>query len=259
MVQQAVNVVTALLSSSVRGWQGLYGRSTAKQPEKMLMLCDIEASPFCRIVREALTELDIDVLIYPCPKGGQRFRPQAEVIGGKQQFPLLVDPNTDTQLYESADIVAYLYQQYANGKRASKNAARHFLNVQSSFLATGLRTSIHGIPGLHASPSIAPTQPLELYSFESSPYSKAVRERLCELEIPFITRQFGKATNADMGPPWMRTTFHDNTPVSGRNRKKMFELTGRLQVPYLIDPNTDQALYESRDIVAYLNRHYAKP
>ncbi len=30
-----------------------------------------------------------------------------------------------------------------------------------------------------------------------------------------------------------------------------------MQVPYLIDPNTDRALYESDDIVAYLEAQYA--
>ena len=34
--------------------------------------------------------------------------------------------------------------------------------------------------------------------------------------------------------------------------------TGRLQVPYLIDPNTDTRLYESADILRYLNETYAQ-
>jgi glutathione S-transferase len=32
-----------------------------------------------------------------------------------------------------------------------------------------------------------------------------------------------------------------------------------MQVPYLIDPNTGQAMFESADIVAYLERTYALP
>ena len=42
-----------------------------------------------RLVREALTELDLDAMIYPCPKGGKRFRPLATDLGGKTRFPLL--------------------------------------------------------------------------------------------------------------------------------------------------------------------------
>ena len=34
---------------------------------------------------------------------------------------------------------------------------------------------------MRARPSKAPAEPLELYSFESSPFSKRVRARLCEL------------------------------------------------------------------------------
>ncbi len=36
------------------------------------------------LVREALTELDLDAIIYPCPKGGVRFRQKAQELGGKQ-------------------------------------------------------------------------------------------------------------------------------------------------------------------------------
>lgn len=252
-----LNVLSASTASTIRSWRGLSASRHTRQPEKMLVLYDMEASPYCRIVREALTTLDIDVLIYPCPKGGQRFRPQAEALGGQQQFPLLVDPNNNQHLYESKDIVDYLYQTYSDQPAPQYNQLQQQLNIASSYAATVLRLDLNGIPGMQASPSTAPEQPLELYSFESSPYSKAVRERLCELEIPFITRQFGKATTGDMGPPIIRTTFFKNEPVKGRNREKMFALTGRLQVPYLIDPNTDKALYESRDIIAYLNQQYA--
>jgi glutathione S-transferase len=30
-----------------------------------------------------------------------------------------------------------------------------------------------------------------------------------------------------------------------------------VQVPYLVDPNTDTAMYESADIIRYLEQHYA--
>lgn len=40
-----------------------------------------------------------------------RYRSEAVDIGGKAQFPLLVDPNTDTVLYESDAIVTYLWKE----------------------------------------------------------------------------------------------------------------------------------------------------
>jgi hypothetical protein len=45
-------------------------------------------------VREAISVLDLDVRVYPCPKGGPTWRPKAVELGGKAQFPFLVDPNT---------------------------------------------------------------------------------------------------------------------------------------------------------------------
>ena len=46
------------------------------------------------------------------PAGEPAFR-AFEKRSGKMMVPYLVDPNTDTQMFESADIVAYLEQTYA--------------------------------------------------------------------------------------------------------------------------------------------------
>jgi len=45
-------------------------------------------------VREALSILALGAEIYPCPKGGRRYRPQVLARGGRELFPYLVDPNT---------------------------------------------------------------------------------------------------------------------------------------------------------------------
>ncbi|WMV54822.1 hypothetical protein MTR67_048207, partial [Solanum verrucosum] len=57
--------------------------------------------------------------IYPCPKGSVRHREMVRRLGGKEQFPFLVDPNTGTSLYESGDIVKYLFHQYGQGRNPS--------------------------------------------------------------------------------------------------------------------------------------------
>jgi hypothetical protein len=41
--------------------------------------------------------------------------PQVLAAGGKEMFPFLVDENTGTKLYESADIVKYLCATYGEG------------------------------------------------------------------------------------------------------------------------------------------------
>ena len=226
-------VSSSVLASQLRGWRGTAAyRPAAKQPERLLELYEYEGCPYCRLVRETLTELDLDAQVYPCPKGGTRFRPKAKELGGKRQFPYLVDPNTGAKLYESADIIAYLRKTYA-GREGRPGLLDRPIKVATSMLASGLRPA----RGLRARPSKAPGKPLELFSFESSPFSRLVREVLCELELPYLLHSVAK------GSP---------------RRSACRERSGTLQVPYLHDPNTGRSLFESADIVAYLEATYAQ-
>lgn len=252
-----IDALVNLLAGTVRGWRGTLAHAAPdRRPEQLLKLYDIEASPYCRLVREVLTELDLDALILPCPAGGTRFRPEAEAVGGKRQFPLLVDDNTGTHLYESADIVDYLEATYGRGSGAARGWQRA-IAIGSSYASSALlwRTG-SGITGMTARPSKAPAQPLELYSFESSPYSKRVRARLCELELPYVLRNTGKGAWTDMGPPSFRDRVFRAPMGTSRNRRWLAEHTGRVQVPYLRDPNTATEMYESDGILAYLDRTY---
>jgi len=74
-----------------------------------------------------------------------------------------------------------------------------------------------------------------LYGYEASPFCKIVRERLVELELPHIQRTCGRGSS---------------------KRNELYMKTGRFQVPYLEDPNTDVKLFESADILDYLNEVY---
>jgi glutathione S-transferase len=112
--------------------------------------------------------------------------------------------------------------------------------------------------GSRARPSRAPKRPLELFSFESSPYSRRVRELLCELELPYLLRSTGKARWQDLGPPVLRKTLFPDLPVTGRTRQELLERAGKVQVPYLVDPNTGTAMFESDAIRAYLIATYAR-
>lgn len=53
----------------------------------MLLYCWLQ-------VREAISVLDLDVDVRPCPKGGSVWRNKVVEMGGKAQFPYLVDENT---------------------------------------------------------------------------------------------------------------------------------------------------------------------
>jgi glutathione S-transferase len=247
-----LDVLNSTLASTLRLWRGTMSHGSARQPAKRLELYEFEACPYCRLVREALTELDIDALVYPTPHGGMRFRPKVAELGGKQQFPFLVDPNTGQSMYESADIVDYLYRTY--GKRPAPTRLLRPLDVSTSMLASIPRLRA----GARARPSKAPRKPLELFSFESSPYSRRVRELLCELELPYLLRSTGKARWQDLGPPSLRATLFPDLPVEGRTRKELLKRAGKVQVPYLVDPNTTAAMFESDAIREYLLETYAK-
>ncbi len=227
-------------------------RSGTKQPKQLLQLYDIEGSAACRLVREALTELNLDVTIYPCPKGGERFRSRVMTLGGEEQFPYLVDPNTGRSLYHAGDIIRYLFEHYGRG-RLPLNWRSMTLNKVSSVIATLPRFGA----GVFARPSKRPDILLELYSFESSPYARPVREWLCELELPYVLRNLGKGHWEDYVLPDLRKRFRKDYAPRTDNRKKLLDNTGRVASPYFVDPNTGTALYESNAIIDYLVRRYS--
>jgi len=247
-------VLGSVISSSLGLWRGTSVVKIAAQPIKPITLYEFEASPYCRAVREVCTALHLDVDIRPCPKGGKHFRPDAERIGGKQQFPLLVDANTDTVIYESADINAYLFRTYGNTNVPSyyrPTAVKPYLLMLASAVRLGRGWKIRRTktPGA--------IQPLHLWSFESSPYSRLVRERLSELEIPYTLHNLGKEHWREAGPAVRRITPNPYVPREGGKRHAFWQKYGRVQVPYLEDPNTGVATFESAKIIDYLEKTYA--
>ena len=93
-MNRMLDVATSMFATVSRLGAGVTATAPARRPAQLLELYEFESCPFCRKVRDALTELDLEAMIYPCPKGGTVFRPKAIELGGKAQFPYLVDPNT---------------------------------------------------------------------------------------------------------------------------------------------------------------------
>jgi glutathione S-transferase len=222
------DVATSGFATLLRLGSGMTARPVARRPEKLLELYEFEACPFCRRVREALTVFDLEALVYPCPRGGSRFRPRVAQMGGKTMFPFLVDPNTGKSMYESADIVAYLRETYG---APSSPAWLGPLSIATSSMASGVRAT----HGRKARPSRAPDEPLELWSIEGSPYCRLAREALCELELPYVLHNVAKGS---------------------AGREAFVKRSGKMMVPYLADPNTGREMFESADIVRYLNETY---
>ncbi|GLC45000.1 hypothetical protein PLESTB_001745000 [Pleodorina starrii] len=205
--------------------------ATLKRPAQPLELYEFEGCPFCKKVREAICTLDLDVMVYPCPKDGVTWRPKAISLGGKKQFPFLVDPNTGKQMYESDDIIAYLFQEYGNGAEVPLPLRLGALTTISCALGAAPRAG----RGNTYRPSRQPAQPLVFWGYEMSPFVKLARETLSELELPYLYR------TAARGSP---------------KRQELLDKRGTFQVPYLEDPNEGVYLFESSAIVQYLNDTY---
>ncbi len=231
MLLRILDVGTSLVATVGRGGAGLQVGVLGARPAKRLELYEYEGCPFCRKVREALSILDLEAEIYPCPRNAPRFRNQVKVRGGRAMYPYLVDPNTGEEMYESDDIVRYLFEHYGDGVVPMSLAMGPLTNL-SSFVASAARPGFGGIyrKAKH------PKKKLELYSFEASPFCRIAREALCTLEIPYVLHNVAK------GSP---------------SRAAFVERSGKMQVPYLVDPNTGEEMFESEAIVEYLNRTYA--
>ena len=229
-VGRKLEIVGGFTASGLRLARGMtvVKKQLGPRPEKLLRLWDRERCPHSRIVREALTALDLDVEVRPYPRNGTRFKAELQGPG----VPQLEDPNVGKTIVGSTACVAHLWATYGVG-----SPPLGFLNLTPFRISTGLTMRLLTAGrGADVRPSRAPEQPLELFSFEASPYCRFVRFALTELELPYTLRNLGK------GSP---------------RRKAYVERFGKAQFPYLIDPNTGWQGFESLEIERYLERTYA--
>ena len=259
MVNHQIKVIQALASSLTEGGRGVSGTAFPQQPEKSLKLYEFEGSPFCRRVREVLTLLNLDYEVYPCPKGGQKYRKIVKEKGGKKQLPFFIDENNGVQMYESQDIIHYLFKHYGRTGTTPKK----FTHYPKIPVAAFAGTIINGARGVWINQKIkdraAPAQLLELWGFEASPFTRVVRAVLTELELPYIYHNVAKERWQDMGPAVLRLKPGKYQPLAGGKREKIVEMMGRdIQVPYLVDPNNGVKMFESAKIVKYLNQQYGQ-
>ncbi|WP_173910379.1 glutathione S-transferase N-terminal domain-containing protein [Acinetobacter sp. Marseille-Q1618] len=260
MVHHQIKVAQALISAITEGGRGANGTPFPNQPEKALKLYEFEGSPFCRRVREVMTLLNLDYEVYPCPKGGTKYRAIAKEQGGKAQFPFLIDENTGEKLYESQDIIHHLFKNYGKNGKTPKRYARYPKLPVVAFAGT----LVNGARGVWVDKKIvnreAPKQLLELWGFEASPYTRVVRGVLTELELPFVFHNVAKERWQDQGPSFLRLKPGKYVPLKDGKRSKVVDVMGRhkkdIQVPYLVDPNTGAQLFESEAIIDYLQKKY---
>jgi anaphase-promoting complex subunit 7 len=223
-------------------------RPAERSPKKPIVLYEFEACPFCRRVRETATQLDLELVVKPCPKEASTHRDEAFRLGNsKNTFPFLVDENTNTAMSESEDICKYLWFTYGEGTafpeaivtstmvtgwmptllRAGRGMTR-YANAKKtvSAFSDDANENDSGNVGL-------PT--VTLYNYEGNQFARLVREALCELEVPYILANAGKGS---------------------ARRERLRLIDADASVPYLIDENTGVSLGESDKIVAYLFEEY---
>jgi glutathione S-transferase len=214
------------MASGMRLSAGIHVRGVGARPEQPMVLWERESSVQCAAVREAMSRLDLDAQVKPCPRSGTRFA--GELGGG--DVPRLEDPNAGATLRGARDILRHLYTRYGKGRPPL------FINLPPVRAVTGGAMYLFNAGrGARARPSKAPASPLELWEFEPSPWCRFVRATLCELELPYVRHNVAK------GSP---------------RRAEFVQRSGRMQVPWLFDPNTGAQLFESAAIEQYLLTTY---
>jgi glutathione S-transferase len=195
-----------------------------------LFLYEEEGCPYSRKAREALSMLDLDAEIRPCPLGARHHLDKLKALLGHETIPVLIDPNTNRTIDDSDAIVTYLFRTYGNG-RVPPQLARGATTDLSSKVASALRVGRQGF----VPPASLPKKPLELYGYEGSPYCRLVREVLSRHAFPY------RLHNVARGSP---------------KRPAFIARAGKMQVPFLHDPNTGFDFFETCEIEEYLRAYY---
>lgn len=202
------------------------------RPKEPLVVYEYEGSPYCKKVREACSVLDLDVLFKPCPQGSEAFRAESRELGAKT-YPFMVDPNANVAMGESDDIIEHLFATYGGDTKVPLLLKRD--GPLTNF--TAYAAAVARLKALRARPAKKmPAEPLILYTYEISPFSKLVREALTELCIPHVVKY---------------------CPRGSSKRDELYARVGHFQVPFLEDPNTGKKMFESKDICEYIESEYA--
>ncbi len=263
-----VKSAQAFASLILRGGRGVIGTANPMQPEKSLIIYEHEACPYSRRVREVMTLLNLDYESRPSPHKGHVYRDELEQLAGKTQVPFLIDENfakdeEGNQILDSQAIIDHLFANYSEKgftpdkyQRQSKKDNASIANKVAS-----VASMMRGVRAVHPKKNLArgkPKQPLHLYGFEASPFCRLVRETLSELEVGYINHNVAREQIQDIGAFGFHLSLGEYKPIKGGKRDRLIkeEIKGELLFPYLVDPNTNAQMYESRDIIDYLEYNY---
>lgn len=85
---------------------------------------------------------------------------------------------------------------------------------------------------------------LELYQSEGCPHCATVRQKLSELGVSYVSHN--PRLPGDVGGDVTNDVTYDELTAGGAD-----------QIPYLVDTARNVTMYESGDIVEYLDEHYS--
>ena len=267
-IAHKVKSAQAFVSLLLRGGRGVMGTATPIQPEKSLILYEHEACPYSRRVREVMTLLNLDYESRPSPHKGQVYRDELKELAGKAQVPFLIDDNIakgseGNQILDSQAIIDHLFANYSKKGFTPDKYQRQNKKDNASLAnkAASVASMLRGVKAVHPKKNLArgkPKAPLHLYGFEASPFCRLVREKLSELEVGYINHNVARERIQDIGAFGFHLGFGEYQPIKGGKRDRLMneDLKGKLLFPYLIDPNNDTQMYESQDIIDYLEYNY---
>lgn len=169
----------SLFSTLLRLGAGRAG-PTSIIKDQLPILYEFAACPWCRIARESISEAGLSVLVRPCPKGGEKFRPSVQELGGKAQFPFYMDEFVPKGMYESGDISKAMRTEYG-----APRPLVHWLGLFNGILSS-YAVLLGFTGGGTVSPSKPQSAPLVLYGNEASPSARLIKARLSCFELEYI-------------------------------------------------------------------------
>jgi len=225
------NKPSAAISLPTAGVLSVSADVVSVSPSKPLILYEYEDSADCRKVREACAVLDLSIEIKPCPGSTSGFSDQLSTFSlGRREVPCIIDNNPSMYrptLFGTKEIIPYLFKTYTKSGEIPGN----FKNGLSAAKA-GSGKKIRA----NARPDFAKLKPITLYGWEGAPYFKPVREALNSLGLSHVLVNCANGSK--------KRSFV--TAKSG----------GPFSVPFIVDPNTGVELFESKEIVRYLEATY---
>ena len=208
------------------------------RPQMPLILYSYEGNQFCRLVREVMTELDIVYELRSAGKQSPRRAELAQLTGGSSQCPYLIDPNSGKSMSESADIIQYLYDEYALWSPPSE-----LLEWASKFIMSTAKPICGALAPIQAGSSSLDDAtyeavlekarneikeetnagvPLVVYTYSLSPFSSETIQLLRRLKVDY--------TEISLGMEWIPGLM---APGGAEKRAALLEMTGQSSLPHI--------------------------